>query len=199
MKKMNSNKVLRGSELKASGSENSNNKTSNRRLIMKKLMLTIAMVLGTFGMSFAQNNANQNVTINAAVIQALTLSVNTATLNLGTMVAGTTPTAVDPTTSPIQFTLTGNGGSVIHVSYAAVTLSGPSASTMTFTPNVTGDPSSSNQASATAVASGSTVTLSGANYSSQNYYFWLGGGVGSLPSNQTPGAYSGTFTLNVTY
>jgi membrane-bound inhibitor of C-type lysozyme len=49
------------------------------------------------------------------------------------------------------------------------------------------------------MSSGSTVTLSGSNYSSANYYFWLGGSVGTLPNTQTPGAYSGTFTLQVAY
>ncbi len=166
---------------------------------MKKLMLTAAMVLATVGTSFAQSSAGQNVTINASVIQALTLAVNTATLDLGTMVAGTTPTPVSPATSPIQFTLTGNGSSVITVTYSAVTLNGPSSSTMTFTPNLTGDASTANQGTASSVTSSSTVTLSGSNYSSQNYYFWLGGSVGSLPAAQTPGSYSGTFTLNVTY
>lgn len=168
---------------------------------MKKLMLTAAMVFATVGMSFAQNSASQPVTINASVIQAIQLSVNTATLNLGTLIAGTTPTPVDPTTSPIQFTLTGNGNSLIHITFAAVTLNGPSSSTLTFTPNLNGDPSSANQASPSNlnIASGSTVTLSGANYSSSNYYFWLGGGVGSIGAGQTPGAYSGTFTLTVAY
>lgn len=166
---------------------------------MKKLMLTIAMVLGTFGMSFAQNTANQNVTINAAVIQGLTLSVSTGTLNLGTLVAGTTPSPVSAKTSPIQFTLTGNGASSVTVTYANVTLNGPSSSMMTFTPDFTGDPTSANQGSAASVSSGSTVTLSGSNYGAGNYYFWLGGNVGTIPAAQTPGAYTGTFTLNVTY
>lgn len=166
---------------------------------MKKLMLTIAMVLGTVGMSFAQNTANQNVTIDAAVMQGLVLAVNNGTLNLGTLVAGTTPTPVSPATSSIEFTLTGNGTSNVTVTYSPVTLNGPSSSTMTFTPNLTGDPSAANQGSAASVTSGGTVTLSGTNYTSGNYYFWLGGNVGTLPSAQTPGAYTGTFTLNVTY
>lgn len=167
---------------------------------MKKLMLTAAMVFATVGMSFAQNSASQNVTLNASVIQAIQLSVNTATLNLGTLVAGTATTPIDPTTSPIQFTLTGNGGSLIHISYTATPMTGPGTS-LTFTPNLNGDPSSANQASASNlnIASGSTVTLSGSNYSSSNYYFWLGGGVGSIGAVQTPGAYTGTFTLTVTY
>lgn len=179
--------------------ESSNNKISNRRLVMKKLMLVSAIVLGTVGMSMAQNTANQAVTINAAIIQGLTLSVAGGPLNLGTIVAGTTPAAVDPHTSPIQFTLTGNGTSVVTVQYSSVTLNGPASSTLTFTPTIDGAASSANQATAASVANNATVTLGGSNYSAQSYYFWLGGSVGTVGAGQTPGAYTGTFTLTVHY
>ncbi len=157
------------------------------------------MLLGIAGVASAQSSANQTVTINGTVIQAITLSVSTSTLSLGNMVAGTPPPSISATTSPVMFTLTGNGSSVVSVTFSPVTLSGPSSSSLTFTPTVVGDSVSANQASASPISTGATVTLSGSNYSSANYYFWLGGSVASLPSAQTPGAYTGTFTLQVTY
>ena len=166
---------------------------------MKKLMLVAAMVLGTVSMTMAQNTASQSVTINAAIIQGLALSVAGGPLNLGTIVAGTTPAAVDPHTSSIQFSMTGNGTSVVTVQYSAVTLNGPSGATLTFTPTIDGDASSANQATAASVANNSTVTLGGSNYSAQSYYFWLGGSIGAVVGTQTPGSYTGTFTLTVHY
>ncbi len=157
------------------------------------------MLLGIAGVASAQSLANQGVTINGTVIQAITLTVSSSTLNLGNMVAGTIPTPISAASSPIMFTLTGNGSSVVSVIFSSVTLSGPSSSTITFTPTVVADSLSTNQGSAPSMSSGSTVTLSGSNYSSANYYFWLGGSVGTLPNTQTPGAYSGTFTLQVAY
>ncbi len=157
------------------------------------------MLLGIAGVASAQSLANQGVTINGTVIQAITLTVSSSTLNLGNMVAGTIPTPISAASSPIMFTLTGNGSSVVSVIFSSVTLSGPSSSTITFTPTVVADSLSTNQGSAPSMSSGNTVTLSGSNYSSANYYFWLGGSVGTLPNTQTPGAYSGTFTLQVAY
>lgn len=157
------------------------------------------MLLGIAGLASAQSSTSQGVAINGTVIQAIQLTVNTATLSLGNMVAGTTPTPISAASSPIMFTLTGNGSSVVNVTFSSVLLSGPSSSTITFTPAVVADSVSANQATAASISTGSTITLSGGNYSSANYYFWLGGSVGLLPSAQTPGAYSGTFTLQVAY
>ncbi len=165
---------------------------------MKKLMLVAAMVLGFAGMSFAQPGANGTATINANVWQGLTMTVSNATLNLGNLVAGTTPTAVDPTTGTVPaFTVTGDGARSVVVTYdATVALSGPSSSTMTFATNFVGDNTNS-QSAATTVTS--PITLSGTNYNSGNYYMWLGGNVGTIPSNQTPGSYTGTFHVSVNY
>lgn len=183
----------------STGSVELNDKTSNRRLVMKKLMLVAAMVLGTVGITMAQSPVNQTVDINAAIIQGLTLSVTGGPLNLGTLIAGTTPAAVDAHSGPVQFTLTGNGTSTVTVQYSAVTLNGPSGATLTFTPTIDGDASSANQGTSASVANNSTVVLGGSNYSAQNYYFWLGGSLGAIGSSQTPGAYTGTFTLTVHY
>ena len=167
---------------------------------MKKLILVAAMVLGFAAMSFAQSSASANVTVSAAVIKGLTLSVSPATLGFGTVVAGTTPTALSAQTngSAPMFTLTGDGGHAVTVTYTTASLTGPGPA-LTFTPSVYGDQSSANQATSTNVTSGSTVTLTGTSPAAGNYYFWLGGDLGAISPTQTAGSYSGTFTFNVAY
>ena len=171
-----------------------------RRSIMKRAMLVAAMILGIAGMSFAQNSANTNVTVSTTVIQGITLTVS-GTLNFGTVVAGTTPAALSANTngSAPLFTATANGATSLTVTYGAtVSLTGPGTA-LTFTPSVVGANSSSNQSSATSVASGSTVTTSGSTGSAGHYYFWLGGSLAAIPAAQAPGSYSGSFTLTVNY
>ncbi len=167
---------------------------------MKKLMLVAAMVLGTTAISFAQSSASTNVNVTATVIQGLTLTA-TGTLGFGTVVAGTTPALLSAQTngSAPMFTATGDGGHVLTVTYlATASLTGPGTA-LTFTPSVYGDVSSGNQSGSTTVASGSTVHLTGSTGSAGNYYFWLGGALSAIPSSQTPGSYTGTFTLSVNY
>lgn len=164
-----------------------------------KLVLALVVVLMANAKSFAQNTANNNVTISATVIQGLTLAVSGGPLNFGTVVAGTAPSAISAQSSSVLFTVTGNGGSSVTVTYSGVTLNGPGGSTLIFTPSVYGSSSSSGQASSTNVPSGANVTLNGSNFSAGNYYLWLGGNLGAIPSGQTPGAYTGTFTMTVNY
>ncbi len=167
---------------------------------MKKLMLAAAVILGTVTMSFAQSTDNTAVTLNATVIQGLVLTVS-GTLSFGTIVAGTTPAALSAQTngSAPMFTTTGNGSSVITVTYPATSTLISGANTLTFTPSVYGAAVSTAQATSASVANSATVTLSGTTGSAGNYYFWLGGNLGTLPSAQAPGSYAGTFTLTVTY
>lgn len=166
---------------------------------MKKLMLTIAMVLGTVGMSFAQNSANTNVTINASVIQGLQISASGA-LNFGNIVAGTTPASLNAqtNTSAPLITVTGNGSSQITVTYSTAALAGPGAD-ITFTPSVYGSGLSSSQATSTQVNNNSQVNLNGTSGSAGNYYFWLGGSLSAIPAAQTPGSYTGQWTITVNY
>lgn len=166
---------------------------------MKRLMLAAAIVIATAGMSFAQSSANTNVTVNAAVIQGLTISA-TGTLDFGNIVAGTTPAALDAQTngSAPMITVTGNGATPISVTFSTASLSGPGTA-LTFTPSVYGDASSSNQATSSQVLNSGSVTLSGTSGSAGNYYFWLGGSLSAIPAAQTPGSYSGSWTITVNY
>ncbi len=170
-----------------------------RNLRIEALAVVCLMALFGTRTSLAQNTASTGVSINATVIQGLTLIVSGGPLSLGTIVAGTTPAAIDPQKSSVLFTVTGNGGSAVKVSYSNVTMNGPSGATLTFTPNVYGSSSATGQGSSTGVTSGTTVNLSGTTGSEGDYYLWLGGSLGTVSTGQTTGAYNGTFTMTVSY
>ncbi len=182
------------------------NREVNGLSITKKILVATTFVFAAVQISFAQNNASSGVTLAATVIQGLTVSVSGED-NFGTIVAGTTPSALNAQTGTVgsaagniaQVTLTGNGAQTIHVTYDATdNLTKSGASDITFTPSVYGY-ATNTQSSSAAVSSGGTVALSGASGSAGNFYFWIGGSLSALPANQTPGAYSGTWTISVTY
>ncbi len=149
--------------------------------------------------AYAQNTANTNVPVTATVIQGLTLTVSGGPLDFGNVVAGSTPSSISAQSSSVLFTVSGNGGSSVSVTYSNVTLNGPSGATLNFTPSVYGSSSSTGQSSSTSVGSGTSVSLSGSTGSGGGYYLWLGGSLGSIPTSQTTGSYSGVFTMTVSY
>ncbi len=166
---------------------------------MTRLLLGAALILAATEVSSAQSSANTTVPLNATVVQGLSLAV-AGTLSFGSIVAGTTPASINAQTNsnaPL-ITVTGNGSSVITVTFGASTLTGPG-SAITFNPSVYGASSSSNQSTSTSVTTGGTVTLSGTTGSAGNYYFWLGGSLSALPPIQAPGTYNGTWTISVSY
>ena len=171
----------------------------HRNLLAETLAVICLVALFGTRTSFAQNTASTGVAINANVIQGLTLTLSGGPLSLGTIVAGTTPAAIDPQKSSVLFTVAGNGGSAVKVSYSNVTLNGPSGATLTFTPNVYGSSSLTAQGASTSVSSGTTVNLRGSSGSEGDFYLWLGGNLSAVPAGQTTGSYSGTFTMTVSY
>jgi hypothetical protein len=172
---------------------------------MKKLMLIAAILLISFKMSFAQNSASQNVPLAATVIQGLSTTVS-GEANFGTIVAGTTPNSLNAQSGTVGtnpgnialVTVTGNGGQQITITFSATTLTGPGTA-LTFTPSVYGANSAAAQATSAQVSTNGTANLSGTTGSAGNYYFWVGGSLSALPQAQTPGSYSGTWTMSVTY
>ncbi len=161
-------------------------------------MLAAALLLGTASMSFGQTSASATATINATVIKGLSISMSNATLNLGTLVAGADSAVVDPKSGTVPyFTITGDGGHSVNVTYdGTVTLSGSAGGTLTFTPDFVGNNTNS-QVGAGSLSS--SVTLSNSSPSNGNYYCWLGGKVNPITSTQTPGTYTGTFHMSITY
>ncbi len=169
------------------------------RHLLKTLVVVSLIVLAASTVSFAQTSASQSVTVEATILQGLAVTVSGGPLNFGTLVAGATPSPISAQSSAVEYTITGNGASSVKVTYASASLNGPNGSTLNFTPSVYGAGSSTLQSSSSSVASGSAVSLSGTNGRVGNYYLWLGGDLGTIPGNQTPGSYSGTFTLTVSY
>ena len=189
MKKMNSKEPMR-------------NKRTNGGSIMKKILLLAGMVFATVQLSYAQNNASQGVTLAATVIKGLSTGISGQD-NFGTIVAGTTPSSLNAQSGTVGsgsgnislITITGNNGTLIHITFDATDLlTGPGTS-ITYTPSVYGASSSSSQSTSSQVLNNATVNLS----ATGNYYFWIGGSLSALPAAQTPGTYSGTWTLTVNY
>jgi len=168
--------------------------------IIRKVHLIAPLILLFVSLSIAQNTASTGVQVNASVIQGITLAVS-GTLNFNNAVAGTTPNAINPNTAtgiPL-YTATANGGSILTVSWSTpLSLTGPGTA-LSYTPSLVGSQSSGSQSTASSVTNGGTVTISGSSGSAGNYYFWVGGSLAAIPSGQTPGSYSGTFTLTVHY
>lgn len=167
---------------------------------MKKLMLVAAMVLGFAGMSFAQGQtANAGALVKGNVVMAVGI-LESGTLDFGNIAVNSTPTPINPNTAagvPL-FTVTGAPSAQVYFTFgSSLSLTGPGTA-LTFTPNLVGSNVTGDQSGATTVNSGNTnlVHLDATN---GNYFVWLGGSVATIPVGQTVGAYSGTFTLTVTY
>lgn len=172
-----------------------------------KSILTIAFVMGLGIMAHAQKTATAPAS--ATVLADLTISLDATQdeIAFGTLSA-TTPAAIvldasgnagnantGTTTNVARFDLAGANADVT-VSYdATVTLSNADVipATMTMTPEVIGAELDTDQALATAVASGSQVTLA-----ANEYFLWVGGSIPALASQAT-GIYTGTFNINVEY
>ncbi len=148
----------------------------------------------------ARYTVSQTIPVSASVIQGLSMT-ETGSLNFGQIIAGTTPPAISAQSgSAPEITAAGTGGKTITVSYSSsVPISDMYGNTITFIPSLCGSGSSTGQSGAASVASQSTVVLSGSAGQTGFYYFWLGGSIAAVPPSQLPGAYSGTFTLTVSY
>ena len=144
----------------------------------------------------AQSSASGNLTVQAQVVAGLSLTQNTAgALDFGIAAEGGS-VSIDPNTgSSTEFQATGELGQPITVTFANATLTDGGTNTLTFVPNVVGDASGANKATAAAVTTGATVNLDG---TTGDYFFWVGGDI-TVPTGQPGGTYNGTFTLSVAY
>lgn len=149
-----------------------------------------------------QYTADETITVTATLVGNVSLSA-TGSLNFGTIIAGTTPPSIvaqSGSAAAITASVRGGGGRQITVDYPGTTsLNGSSGLPLTFTPSVYGTNVSGDQAGATVVTSGSSVTLSGSHRQTGYYYFWVGGALDAVPANQVPGNYVGNFWITVTY
>ena len=161
---------------------------------MKKLAtLTLALFV-VAGAAYGQDRtASDQTTATLEVLAGLGLSVPSgSTLDLGAVLPGATASVEAESSGAVQFNATGEEEEDITVTYSNTTLTGPGAA-LTFVPSVISG-ESTDQATASEASSGtSNLTLT-----SGTHYFWVGGSV-NVPSGQTQGNYSGTFTLNIEY
>jgi hypothetical protein len=108
------------------------------------------------------------------------------------------PMSPAPGQSTAQFTASGTPGAFVLVSFDAnVTLCAAtvcSLGTMTFIPNVASSATNSQAASIANLTSGSAVQIS----ATGSHFFWLGGSL-TVNANQKTGAYSGTFSMSLSY
>ena len=173
---------------------------------MKKLGFLFVLAIGMFLTYMPANAQSTTAQVSTTVQTALSIT-KSQDIKFGNISAtsspvldptGATNTDVGSTAQVGIFDISGANSGTIYVHYDAnVSLTGPTGTptpTITFTPNVTGDVSSSNQSGSTSVGSGSTVSLS----STGAYTLWVGGNLGTL-SSQTAGSYTGTFNINVYY
>lgn len=178
----------------------------DRGIEMKKIIASAVITAGLLvgGNAFAQaaNTDSATATGSVTIIRPLTITKNsdlafgrivqprtgTGTVTLAntgnSVVAAAGAVALSGiTTSRAQFTVDGEGGQVVTTSIpSSVTLTSGSATIpVTLAPDF-----------------GSTVTLSGALAAAGSSTLNVGGSF-NLPNTQTPGAYTGSFTVTVAY
>jgi hypothetical protein len=172
---------------------------------MKKLTI-IAVVIASFAsMSYAQKSGSENVNINAKIIQGLVLGSLSNGGNLlfgnnqniivkGAVTASDTVINVSTDSRAVYFSVTGDAGQSITVTYPASLNLGTG---VTFTPETQWTPSNT-QSGGTTFSSGTAISLGGTIYNSATKYIWLGGTL-SGASTAAPGNYGGQFTITVSY
>ncbi len=163
---------------------------------MKKLLFAAALILGFSGMSLAQQSGTQTVNMSLSVYKGLTITSSTNG-SFGSTYAGVgsitlTPNSPTAGQSAGTFIVNGDTSHVITVTYSSAN---PPSSSLTYAPALYGY-NANTQGSSTSVSSNTTVTL---NPTTGDYYFWVGGTVSGISNSTTPGTYTATFTLTVSY
>lgn len=174
---------------------------------MKTTVKILALAFFMVGLSqVASAQKASSATATAEILQDLTITLDGTlnAINFG-RVSSTTPGIIrldantdannlntGSVTNVARFDLAGaNGGATVFYDATVTMTSGPDNFVMT--PQVVGNASTANRAIATAVASGSTVTLA-----SNAYFLWIGGTIPQLTA-QPVGTYIGTFNISVEY
>jgi hypothetical protein len=174
------------------------------KTMLKSLVIAIFFV-GLVSTSYAQKAATAPAS--AEILQDLTIVLNGTlnAINFG-RVSSTTPGPVvldannaannintGTVTNVARFDLGGADGGVTVFYDPSVLLTSGGGLTIPMSTQVIGNAVETNRATATPVASGSTVTLA-----SNVYYLWVGGALPAL-TNQGIGTYSGTFNISAEY
>ncbi len=171
-----------------------------------KTILTLTLVMGLGIMAHAQKTATAPASATVLTDLTITLDGTQDEIAFGALSAttpadvvldanGTANANTGTVTNVAKFDLAGADNAVTVTYDATVTLTetATGTATMVMTPEVVGDAAATNQATAIAVPSLSTVTLA-----SGAYYLWVGGTIPAL-ANQATGTYTGTFNIDVEY
>jgi len=167
-----------------------------RNIFTSTLLVTILVVL------VAGNMQAQSVTVNSTATVMTALTIAKTDMAFGNVPASRA-VVLDPKNAANAYvgstaavgtvTITGaNSTAVLATWPATITLNGPASKTLTLTLAVNGNASSANQATSTALTSGSAVTTS----ASGNYSMWVGG---NMTTGTDLGAFTGTATFAVEY
>lgn len=177
-----------------------------RRKIMKQLAILAAIILTLTSLSYAQKSATQDVTIGANVVQGLIVGSPSKSLLFGdannvivkgAVGAADTSINVHSDGRAVYFSVTGDGGQSITVTYpSTATLAGSVSGSLTFAP--TTEWTTNTTQGGTSFTSGNSIGLGGTSYTAGTRYIWLGGSL-AAPSTAAPGAYTGSITFTVTY
>ena len=174
---------------------------------MKSLMLSLAVVLATAAMSFAQSSyapaTPASIAVDAKIITSLSIT-STQSLTFGEIAQGQGETIPTGGTGAGQFTITGDGAHAITLTASVPDTLGTGTGhtiPVSFTyeyvqnsPTFTGSSNTLNSSLNT------QESLGGSQYSQGLGYVSVGGAISSTNTGSaTPGNYTGQVTLSVVY
>ena len=182
---------------------------------MKRLALAAALVVAFTSMTYAQKSSGSTVNIGANIINGLIVSGPSGTLYFGdatyhnivqgAAVKADTVVLLDGTDNrAVNFSVTGDAHTAVVITIpASATLTNGGSGSVTYTPSVAYNTSSTSAASSTSISTAGTFypgggSTQGTLYNNETEYIWVGGTLAS-PSTATPGAYTGSITFTVAY
>lgn len=183
--------------------------------MVKKISVLIVMLMVGVGISYAQtynsnendggnyyhtnnSSATANGTAKITVFNSLTaggIGANGAVLDFGSVAPGVTASIKPSDANAAGFEFSGQKNASVDITIpSSITMtsgSGFNASTLTVD-NISAVNNTSNSQSGASDGTGSKLGDSG------NLYMWIGGDV-AVPTSQSSGDYTGTFTVTVSY
>ena len=175
---------------------------------MKKLMLTLAILLSLSSFVFAQSTGTTTSPIGISIINALSITNASGSLMFPEIIMnGTVQTKSITNANGVRFLITGRPNRNVTVTYDAtdivnnnayVTANGGTQGTMSFITNTADQTGKSiTYTTPTAITSGATLPLVN-DLGLGKLNLWVGGAI-STSTTQPNGDYVGTFNVSVTY
>ena len=159
----------------------------------RTLFLSLFLTMGLTTSAFAQDTASGTSTVSATVVKSLSITKDNE-LSFGSVAQNDSVTVAVSDAEATTFTITGELGKNVTLSYNDLTTLSDGTNTLEFAKDVQQDADNS-PATATNLTSGSTVALDA---TTGLLYVYLGGTVSATVA-QVIGAYQSTFTLDANY